>query len=100
MAFYLAGKITQVKESIPWVRCASGNVLKESLSGHSCHIKRDLFITCSESALDLMCLEELIMVEEKIGGAQGDGVVEVLAQVLEEDGERLAKGFRYLELLS
>jgi len=34
------------------------------------------------------------MVEEKIGGAQGDGVVEVLAQVLEEDGERLAKGFR------
>ena len=28
MAFYLAGKITHVKESIPWVRCASGNVLK------------------------------------------------------------------------
>ena len=26
-AFYLAGEITQVKESIPWVRCASGNVL-------------------------------------------------------------------------
>ena len=26
MAFYLAGEITQVKESIPWVRCASGNV--------------------------------------------------------------------------
>ena len=25
-AFYLAGEITQVKESIPWVRCASGNV--------------------------------------------------------------------------
>ena len=24
--FYLAGEITQVKESIPWVRCASGNV--------------------------------------------------------------------------
>ena len=23
----LAGEITQVKESIPWVRCASGNVL-------------------------------------------------------------------------
>ena len=23
---YLAGEITQVKESIPWVRCASGNV--------------------------------------------------------------------------
>ena len=27
VAFYLAGKITQVKEYIPWVRCASGNVL-------------------------------------------------------------------------
>ena len=26
VAFYLAGQITQVKESIPWVRCASGNV--------------------------------------------------------------------------
>ena len=27
VAFLLAGEITQVKESIPWVRCASGNVL-------------------------------------------------------------------------
>ena len=26
--FSLAGDITQVKESIPWVRCASGNVFK------------------------------------------------------------------------
>ena len=26
VAFYLSGEITQVKESIPWVRCASGNV--------------------------------------------------------------------------
>ena len=26
VAFYLAGEITQVTESIPWVRCASGNV--------------------------------------------------------------------------
>ena len=24
--FYLAGEITQVIDSIPWVRCASGNV--------------------------------------------------------------------------
>ena len=31
VAFYLAGEITQVKESIPWVRCASGNVLLASL---------------------------------------------------------------------
>ena len=27
VAFYLAGEITQVKEAILWVRCASGNVL-------------------------------------------------------------------------
>ena len=27
VALYLAGEITQVKESISWVRCASGNVL-------------------------------------------------------------------------
>ena len=26
VAFYLAGEKTQIKESIPWVRCASGNV--------------------------------------------------------------------------
>ena len=30
VAFYLAGEITQVKESIPWVRCASGNVSRFS----------------------------------------------------------------------
>ena len=28
---YLAGEITQVKESIPWVRCASGNVFTHSV---------------------------------------------------------------------
>ena len=27
MEFYLAGEIAQVIDSIPWVRCASGNVL-------------------------------------------------------------------------
>ena len=26
VAFFLAGEITQVIDSIPWVRCASGNV--------------------------------------------------------------------------
>ena len=50
------------------------------------------------SALDRMCQEELITVEGRIGGAQGDAVVEVLGQVLEEDGERLARGFRYFEV--
>ena len=29
VAFYLAGEITQVIDSIPWVRCASGNVYTE-----------------------------------------------------------------------
>ena len=28
VSFFLAGEITQVKESIPWVCCASGNVFK------------------------------------------------------------------------
>ena len=28
VAFFVAGEMTQVKESIPWVRCASGNILK------------------------------------------------------------------------
>ena len=27
VAFYLAGDLTQVLDAIPWVRCASGNVL-------------------------------------------------------------------------
>ena len=26
VAFFSAGEITQVKDAIPWVRCASGNV--------------------------------------------------------------------------
>ena len=26
VVFFLAGQLTQVEESIPWVRCASGNV--------------------------------------------------------------------------
>ena len=30
--FYLAGEITQVIDSIPWVRCASGNVSLDVLS--------------------------------------------------------------------
>ena len=30
VAIYLAGEITQVKESIPWVRCASGNVSNQN----------------------------------------------------------------------
>ena len=58
------------------------------------NLKADFF-PCAESALDLTCLEELIMVEGKIGGAQGVGV-QMLEQALEEEGERLAKGFRYL----
>ena len=35
VAFYLAGKITQVKESIPWVRCASGNVSLQARTAHN-----------------------------------------------------------------
>ena len=32
MEFYLAGEITQVIDSIPWVRCASGNVSSQASS--------------------------------------------------------------------
>ena len=31
--FYLAGEITQVIGSIPWVRCASGNVFYKGAEG-------------------------------------------------------------------
>ena len=43
VAFFFAGEITQVKESIPWVRCASGNVsylnsaLERQPLAHLCH---------------------------------------------------------------
>ena len=57
VALYLAGEITQVKEPIPWVRCASGNVLKEMfrpvkeiLRG----VSRDKLVTESQ---DLICGE-------------------------------------------
>ena len=42
VAFYLAGKITQVTESIPWVRCASGNVY--IVDYHSALISRNVHI--------------------------------------------------------
>ena len=61
VALYLAGEINQVKESIPWVRCASGNVLTFIISGESfphdnltcgeffhmtvCHVDKFLHIT-------------------------------------------------------
>ena len=45
-----------------------------------------------------MCLAELIMVEGRIAGAQGGGA-ETLAQVLEGEGEKLARGFRCFHFL-
>ena len=39
VAFYLAGEITQVKESIPWVRCASGNVFRKGTAGLQSGVK-------------------------------------------------------------
>ena len=43
LAFYLAGEITQGKESIPWVRCASGNVLTRHLLWKTLH-KTHIFL--------------------------------------------------------
>ena len=36
--FLLAEEITQVKEAIPWVRCASGNVLEKNLPRSNGHL--------------------------------------------------------------
>ena len=36
-------KILQVKDSIPWVRCASGNVLYLCWSGHAHFLKKYCF---------------------------------------------------------
>ena len=36
----LAGEITQVKESIPWVRCASGNVLYILYTGKNAQFQK------------------------------------------------------------
>ena len=52
MEFYLAGEITQVIDSIPWVRCASGNVLEFLSHPKSC----SFFRSFSPSANDHPCL--------------------------------------------
>ena len=45
VAFYLAGEITQVIDSIPGVRCASGNVLHFSWK-FDCPFVLHLFVCC------------------------------------------------------
>ena len=41
----LAGEITQVLDAIPWVRCASGNVLQNALKLHfRCGVCSDLVL--------------------------------------------------------
>ena len=39
--FLLAEEITQVKEAIPWVRCASGNVYLFALNG-ACYVHQNV----------------------------------------------------------
>ena len=44
VAFYLAGEITQVIDSIPWVRCASGNVFQVlMIQNDEIHLFRTFF---------------------------------------------------------
>ena len=43
VAFYLAGEITQVLDAIPWVSCASGNVLHYKLKKNKQHHFRTSF---------------------------------------------------------
>ena len=49
VAFYLAGEITQVKDAIPWVRCASGNVFIDSFFYINCDILPLVFNTSDVS---------------------------------------------------
>ena len=65
MAFYLAGEITQVKESIPGVRCASGNVLEKIWWKRNCvALKKNLMWevlmcnlqTCVEEKYNIICI--------------------------------------------
>ena len=44
VAFYFAGEITQVIDAIPWVRCASGNVLFSALRLSPLHFCANIFI--------------------------------------------------------
>ena len=45
---YLAGEITQVIDSIPWVRCASGNVFIIYVTSQNLYI---LLVTCNQYVL-------------------------------------------------
>ena len=51
MTLYLAGEITQVKEPIPWVRCASGNVYNVLLIELSNDLIHNIAIRCPDSGL-------------------------------------------------
>ena len=55
LAFILAGEITQVKESIPWVRCASGNVfvIWGKLFGEPVILQNRAFLGVSEYSLQV-----------------------------------------------
>ena len=58
MAFFLAGEITQVKDSMPWVHCASGNV------SPVCSILHNVFFQCVPlyKLVFLQCVPFCIMV--------------------------------------
>ena len=51
VAFFLAGEITQVKETIPWVRCASGNVWEKRLGSVELHQKK-VFLGISKDSIN------------------------------------------------
>ena len=55
VAFYLAGEITQVKESIPGVRCASGNVFRRASHSKLCEF------CISTDLVDLVNLVNLLI---------------------------------------
>ena len=64
VAFYLAGAIAQVIDSIPWVRCASGNVsmfgdnsgenLRKERKMYENYWQRQLVTVCPRSSESLL----------------------------------------------
>ena len=59
---YQAGEVTQVMESIPWVRCASGNVFNENL--FACSISCIIMPRSLESRLGSA---QYIHIKSKVG---------------------------------
>ena len=66
MEFYLAGEMTQVIDSIPWVRCASGNVYRRASLSCDKSLKEVKIV--KEQKLGVACGEVLLTVASSKAG--------------------------------